>query len=569
MPRRVKEEEKIEMIIRDLLKQTDNRRCINCNSLGPQYVCTTFWTFVCTNCSGVHREFTHRVKSVSMAKFNEEEITSLQAGGNERAKQIYFKTWDSQRNYSPDGSNLQKLREFIKHVYLDRRYAGENNSSNKLSMIKLETSKNYCEIRPFEKRREDFITERPTFERNSSFEKYIPSIRTNARTFKDILEERSPRYSSSSSSSRNNRTPRNFEVVDDRFRDDGSVKRYEIVRHSSYNNRDQPQRSASMTSSTLQKVPVLTICGPPKSNAAKETSDSAKVQVAEATNKEDFTDEKRKTEKTVNLNSLIDFDPKIETSSNTASKNDNEKSSATQVASNATNNNTNLLECLLLDWSSPVNSPSKGADVATVKEAEKNDRPMDNNNSRDLVVQEPNKSHALSDITPVQSFQIEQPSQASDPSNARKEIPQDLFSVADWPMHPPNYGSGYGYQFHPPSMPVAGFPNPVKPHNPFDIGDDRFQIQASTFHSMPPVQGSMPNIPPSTYGMNMNMHLVPGAYIGHLPSNMPLTRPQGISDFGRSEMTFSPLNHQAIAGTEYSSPASHSSSVSRAGNPFG
>ncbi|EYU24927.1 hypothetical protein MIMGU_mgv1a020162mg, partial [Erythranthe guttata] len=71
------------MIIRDLLKQTDNRRCINCNSLGPQYVCTTFWTFVCTNCSGVHREFTHRVKSVSMAKFNEEEITSLQAGGNE------------------------------------------------------------------------------------------------------------------------------------------------------------------------------------------------------------------------------------------------------------------------------------------------------------------------------------------------------------------------------------------------------------------------------------------------------------------------------------------------------
>lgn len=29
------------------------------------------------------REFTHRVKSVSMAKFNEEEIAALQAGGNE------------------------------------------------------------------------------------------------------------------------------------------------------------------------------------------------------------------------------------------------------------------------------------------------------------------------------------------------------------------------------------------------------------------------------------------------------------------------------------------------------
>lgn len=29
------------------------------------------------------REFTHRVKSVSMAKFTAEEVSALQAGGNE------------------------------------------------------------------------------------------------------------------------------------------------------------------------------------------------------------------------------------------------------------------------------------------------------------------------------------------------------------------------------------------------------------------------------------------------------------------------------------------------------
>ncbi|KAL0312027.1 UNVERIFIED_CONTAM: putative ADP-ribosylation factor GTPase-activating protein AGD14 [Sesamum radiatum] len=131
MPRRLKEEERIEMIIRGLLRQPENKRCINCNSSGPQYVCTTFWTFVCTSCSGVHREFTHRVKSVSMAKFNEEEITALQAGGNGRAREIYFKAWDPQRNNLPDN----RLREFVKHVYVDRKYAGEN--SNKLPMVKL------------------------------------------------------------------------------------------------------------------------------------------------------------------------------------------------------------------------------------------------------------------------------------------------------------------------------------------------------------------------------------------------------------------------------------------------
>ncbi|KAK1376538.1 hypothetical protein POM88_032731 [Heracleum sosnowskyi] len=50
----------------------------NC-SQGPQYVCTTFWTFVCITCSGIHREFTHRVKSVSMS-FTSQEVEALQKG---------------------------------------------------------------------------------------------------------------------------------------------------------------------------------------------------------------------------------------------------------------------------------------------------------------------------------------------------------------------------------------------------------------------------------------------------------------------------------------------------------
>ncbi|KAL3532426.1 hypothetical protein ACH5RR_005947 [Cinchona calisaya] len=120
-----KEDEKNEKIIRNLLKLPDNRRCINCNSMGPQYVCTNFWTFVCTNCSGIHREFTHRVKSISMAKFTSQEVSALQGGGNASAKEIYLKEWDPQRQSLPDGSNVERLRDFIKHVYVERRYSGE------------------------------------------------------------------------------------------------------------------------------------------------------------------------------------------------------------------------------------------------------------------------------------------------------------------------------------------------------------------------------------------------------------------------------------------------------------
>uniref|UniRef100_A0A0A8Y923 Arf-GAP domain-containing protein n=1 Tax=Arundo donax TaxID=35708 RepID=A0A0A8Y923_ARUDO len=118
-----KEEERNERVVRGLLKLPPNRRCVNCNGLGPQYVCTSFWTFVCISCSGIHREFTHRVKSVSMSTFSTQEVEALQKGGNQRAKESFLKDFDTQKMRLPDNSNVDSLREFIKTVYVERRYA--------------------------------------------------------------------------------------------------------------------------------------------------------------------------------------------------------------------------------------------------------------------------------------------------------------------------------------------------------------------------------------------------------------------------------------------------------------
>ncbi|KAJ9548043.1 LOW QUALITY PROTEIN: hypothetical protein OSB04_020586, partial [Centaurea solstitialis] len=117
-----KEEERNEKIIRGLMKLPPNRRCINCNSLGPQYVCTNFWTFICMTCSGIHREFTHRVKSVSMSKFTSQEVEALQEGGNQRARETFLKDWDPRGQRLPDNSNVDKVREFIKSVYVDKKF---------------------------------------------------------------------------------------------------------------------------------------------------------------------------------------------------------------------------------------------------------------------------------------------------------------------------------------------------------------------------------------------------------------------------------------------------------------
>nr|CAD1829517.1 unnamed protein product [Ananas comosus var. bracteatus] len=123
-----REEERNEKIIRGLMKLPPNRRCINCNSPSVQYVCMDFWTFVCATCSGIHREFTHRVKSVSLGKFNRQEVEALQKGGNQRAREIYLKDWDMQRMRLPDNSNVEKIRDFIRSVYVNKKYAGGRSS---------------------------------------------------------------------------------------------------------------------------------------------------------------------------------------------------------------------------------------------------------------------------------------------------------------------------------------------------------------------------------------------------------------------------------------------------------
>ena len=77
-------------------KLDGNRQCMTCQGHGgraPQYACTTFGTFVCTTCSGVHREFQFRVKSISNSHFTPEEVKTMQDAGNDAARARYLAGW--------------------------------------------------------------------------------------------------------------------------------------------------------------------------------------------------------------------------------------------------------------------------------------------------------------------------------------------------------------------------------------------------------------------------------------------------------------------------------------------
>ncbi|KAK3210765.1 hypothetical protein Dsin_015471 [Dipteronia sinensis] len=319
MANRLKEDEKNERIIRGLCKLADNRRCMNCNSLGPQYVCTNFWTFVCTTCSGIHREFTHRVKSISMAKFTSQEVSALQEGGNQRAKEIYFKEWDPQRQSVPDSSNVERLRDFIKHVYVDKRYTGERNH-DKPPRVKMGDKEDSYQGGSRSPPYED------TYDRRYS-ERSSPGGRSDDKNYKYGYDERrSPGYEQESRQHGDYRrsSPARPEIVNDWRREErfGNGRKVEDRRISDGDLKLEgrsPERTRDVESSSPPMVrPVREILGenvmplrisePPKANGGRVADSSVHTQRTASSSSLGSTNENPAEVKLESTRSLIDFD---------------------------------------------------------------------------------------------------------------------------------------------------------------------------------------------------------------------------------------------------------------------
>lgn len=100
-----------------------NKRCADCLEIGPNYICTDFGTFICTSCSGIHREFNHKVKGVSITKWTSEEVQKIEElGGNERARNIYMATWTPEDHAEPEPSKAGLVREIIQEKYIKKRW---------------------------------------------------------------------------------------------------------------------------------------------------------------------------------------------------------------------------------------------------------------------------------------------------------------------------------------------------------------------------------------------------------------------------------------------------------------
>jgi len=122
-------EDKHQKILRQLLTLPENKKCMDCKEKGPFYACTTFGTFVCPTCSGIHREFGHRVKSISLATFTSEEVKFLQEMGNGNARAIWLAHWTPADYSEPDSTDKDKIREFMKKKYVQKQWHISNDGS--------------------------------------------------------------------------------------------------------------------------------------------------------------------------------------------------------------------------------------------------------------------------------------------------------------------------------------------------------------------------------------------------------------------------------------------------------
>ncbi|KAM9664103.1 arf-GAP domain and FG repeat-containing protein 1 isoform 2-T2 [Trichechus inunguis] len=119
-----KQEEKHLKMLRDMTGLPHNRKCFDCDQRGPTYVNMTIGSFVCTSCSGSLRGLNppHRVKSISMTTFTQQEIEFLQKHGNEVCKQIWLGLFDDRSSAIPDFRDPQKVKEFLQEKYEKKRW---------------------------------------------------------------------------------------------------------------------------------------------------------------------------------------------------------------------------------------------------------------------------------------------------------------------------------------------------------------------------------------------------------------------------------------------------------------
>ncbi|KAK0052118.1 stromal membrane-associated protein 1-like isoform X2 [Biomphalaria pfeifferi] len=119
------QQEKFQAILSALLKDEDNKYCVDCDAKGPRWASWNLGIFLCIRCAGIHRNLgvhISKVKSVNLDTWTPEQVSMMQEMGNSRARAVY------EANI-PDGFRRPQtdsaLEAFIRSKYEQKKYIAQ------------------------------------------------------------------------------------------------------------------------------------------------------------------------------------------------------------------------------------------------------------------------------------------------------------------------------------------------------------------------------------------------------------------------------------------------------------
>ncbi|KPM11701.1 stromal membrane-associated protein 2-like protein [Sarcoptes scabiei] len=115
-------QDKCQQILQELLRDEDNKYCVDCDSKGPRWASWNLGIFLCIRCAGIHRNLgVHitKVKSVNLDSWTPEQVGSIQNMGNSKARAVYEANLPD--NFSRPQAD-SALESFIRAKYEHKKY---------------------------------------------------------------------------------------------------------------------------------------------------------------------------------------------------------------------------------------------------------------------------------------------------------------------------------------------------------------------------------------------------------------------------------------------------------------